>query len=146
MMRNYVEVSSDGRIVCAGFSEIPDGAPLPEGVARRVFLDAPPPEHRTHYWDGQRFHPMGEPPSHAHRFNFKSKTWALDLTLALEMVRQRRDELLAASDWITLRSHERGTPVPQQWLDYRQALRDIPATVTDEQSMMAMAWPQAPTA
>jgi len=49
-------------------------------------------------------------------------------------------------DWITLRSHERGTPMPQPWLDYRQALRDLPAAVTDEQSLMAVAWPQAPTA
>ena len=37
-----------------------------------------------------------------------------------------RDNELASSDWRVTRAAELGEPVPQDWLDYRQALRDIP--------------------
>lgn len=41
------------------------------------------------------------------------------------VVRRQRDSLLAASDWVPLRAMERGEPMPQAWVDYRQALRDL---------------------
>jgi hypothetical protein len=40
-------------------------------------------------------------------------------------VRDRRNALLAASDWIVTASYERGEPVPEAWATYRQALRDV---------------------
>lgn len=48
-----------------------------------------------------------------------------------QQVRSRRDRLLAESDWVTTRAVDQnaqdslGIQVPQVWLDYRQALRDI---------------------
>lgn len=45
----------------------------------------------------------------------------------LERMRLHRDRLLAASDWTQLDD----APVDRQaWADYRQALRDAPATWT----------------
>lgn len=41
--------------------------------------------------------------------------------------RARRDELLAASDWVITRAFETGGPVPPAWANYRAALRDLPA-------------------
>lgn len=43
-----------------------------------------------------------------------------------ESVRAKRDALLAACDWVAIRANELGEPVPQDWADYRQALRDVP--------------------
>lgn len=43
-----------------------------------------------------------------------------------ERARQRRDTLLSASDWVTLRALDTGSPVPQAWRQYRQFLRDAP--------------------
>ena len=46
-------------------------------------------------------------------------------------VRRRRDALLAESDWVTVKAVDQnaqdslGIQVPQAWLTYRQALRDI---------------------
>lgn len=46
-------------------------------------------------------------------------------------VRQRRDALLAECDWVTVKAVDQnaqdslGIQVPQAWLTYRQALRDI---------------------
>ena len=50
---------------------------------------------------------------------------------AAESVRTQRDKLLAESDWVTVKAVDQnaadslGIQVPQVWLDYRQALRDI---------------------
>ena len=47
------------------------------------------------------------------------------------VVRARRDKLLAESDWVTVKAVDQnaadnlGIQVPQVWLNYRQALRDI---------------------
>lgn len=41
-------------------------------------------------------------------------------------VRTKRDYLLNESDWVSFRSMETGQPIPEEWLEYRQALRDVP--------------------
>lgn len=42
-----------------------------------------------------------------------------------ETMRQKRNQLLAESDWIVAVSYEQQVPVPQEWQTYRQLLRDI---------------------
>lgn len=54
--------------------------------------------------------------------------------------RRRRDRMLAACDWITVRAVEQGQPVPNAWSAYRQALRDI----TDQEDPFNLTWPEAP--
>jgi FAD/FMN-containing dehydrogenase len=56
-------------------------------------------------------------------------------------VRIRRDEELAASDWIVVKSLEAGVEVPTVWKEYRQALRDLPA---QEGWPEPDTWPQPP--
>lgn len=55
--------------------------------------------------------------------------------------RARRDALLAASDWVTLRAIETGEDVPGEWVTYRQALRDLPQQAGFPQTIN---WPTAP--
>lgn len=43
-----------------------------------------------------------------------------------DLIKRVRDELLTQSDWHITYATEKGTAVPQNVLDYRQALRDIP--------------------
>ena len=40
-------------------------------------------------------------------------------------IRSRRDSFLLQSDWIVVKSYERGQNIPADWELYRQALRDI---------------------
>ena len=42
-------------------------------------------------------------------------------------VRSQRDNLLQETDWIVIKSYERGQNIPAEWELYRQALRDITA-------------------
>ncbi|UYQ70958.1 phage tail assembly chaperone [Pelagibacterium flavum] len=60
----------------------------------------------------------------------------------LARLREERDQRLRGSDWVILRNLETLEPVPQTWLDYRQALRDLPET-TDNPADPD--WPELPT-
>lgn len=59
--------------------------------------------------------------------------------LAWEPIRARRNALLAASDWTQIPD----APVDTKaWEKYRQALRDLPETITDP--TMPVDWPEPP--
>jgi hypothetical protein len=66
---------------------------------------------------------------------------------AAEAIRTKRDKLLAETDWVTVKAVDQnaqdslGIQVPQVWLDYRQALRDI----TEQAGFPnEVTWPVAP--
>ena len=61
-------------------------------------------------------------------------------------LRSKRDRLLADTDWVTLKAVDAssdglGIQLPQVWIDYRQALRDLPANTTDPLNPV---WPELP--
>lgn len=69
---------------------------------------------------------------------------------------QRAYSLLSSSDWMVIRAAE-GTPVPQQWTDYRAAVRASANTAQEEiksvtsidaliEAINAVNWPNAPVA
>jgi len=59
--------------------------------------------------------------------------------------RAERDRRLAETDWVVARAYERGEPVPEAWAAYRQALRDLPEQLTDEQVLAGdIPWPEPP--
>ena len=60
---------------------------------------------------------------------------------AVESARAERDRLLTESDWVTIRATDTGNPVPTEWLDYRQALRDITEQTGFPEEID---WPQEP--
>ena len=51
-------------------------------------------------------------------------------------LRNRRNELLHDTDWVATKALEAGGPVPDPWQVYRQALRDLPATL-DNSSILS---------
>ena len=56
-------------------------------------------------------------------------------------VREQRNRLLSQSDVYVVRAYERGEPVPQETVQYRQDLRDV----TTQPNPFAIAWPVPPT-
>jgi elongation factor P--beta-lysine ligase len=67
----------------------------------------------------------------------------------LRLLRIQRDQLLAQTDYITLRAYSQGQAVPQEWADYMQALRDLPETVQPELdengNLTNVEWPTKPS-
>ena len=66
--------------------------------------------------------------------------------LQLEQLRAKRNQLLTETDWVTLKAIDDsndglGIQLPQVWMDYRQALRDLPANTTDPANPV---WPIKP--
>lgn len=59
-----------------------------------------------------------------------SQDWVIDDVARLEtlsiQVRGRRDYLISQTDWVVVKAQETGTDVPENYLVYRQALRDVP--------------------
>jgi hypothetical protein len=61
-------------------------------------------------------------------------------------LRAERDAKLSASDWVVLKAVDEsqnglGIQIPVVWLNYRQALRDLPANTADPANPV---WPQEP--
>lgn len=66
--------------------------------------------------------------------------------LLWEQLRVERDRRLAETDWVTLKAIDAsidglGVQLPTLWMDYRQALRDLPANTVDPANPV---WPTKP--
>ena len=70
---------------------------------------------------------------------------ALDPMRLLRLERNRR---LAETDWVVIRAYSQKQDVPEDWTNYMQALRDLPATAEpqlDQNGMLTnITWPEVP--
>lgn len=74
-------------------------------------------------------------------FDYVSKQWVSDNTLACDEVKLNRNRLLYQSDWTQLPNSPLDTEKKQQWADYRQQLRDI---TTQSGYPFNVIWPTQP--
>lgn len=83
-----------------------------------------------------------ERPGREYVFDYSSKTWALIKNEQVEWsnVRIKRDALLAKSDWVVLPDVTMDPIVKDNWITYRQALRDI----TNQPDPFNIIWPTSP--
>ena len=70
----------------------------------------------------------------------------IEADAVMRRLREKRDSLLNETDWVTLKAIDAfndglGIQLPQVWVDYRQALRDLPANTTDPANPV---WPTKP--
>ena len=63
-------------------------------------------------------------------------------TMQMEALRSQRNRHLAETDWVSSKYYDLGQPVPTEWKEYRQALRDLPANTTD---LANPTWPTKPS-
>lgn len=59
----------------------------------------------------------------------------------IKRLREARDEKIAKSDW---RANVDVTPMSDEWRAYRQALRDLPSTITSWDDFETFSWPTEP--
>ena len=123
-IRRGAYLVESGAVFSVASIEVPDGCTLHDGLPPEE-ASIPPDTINTWRFNMETLAWEKEPPG-------EETLWA--------RVRYQRDEMLAACDWLTVRAQERGEPVPQAWLDYRQALRDI----TQQSDPENIVWPQAP--
>ena len=60
------------------------------------------------------------------------------------LTREIRDELLKASDWTQMPDSPLSDTKKTEWATYRQKLRDMMASITDETAYDSIQWPTRP--
>jgi hypothetical protein len=84
------------------------------------------------------------------REQVEAKVAELKAAEPMRLLRAHRDKLLSEVDWITIRSYNQGVPVPEEWVQYCQALRDLPETAipildpTTKIGISGVDWPVKP--
>ena len=69
----------------------------------------------------------------------------------VRLLREKRDELLAETDWVVTKATETGVAVSGAWKTYRQELRDLPANSTpkvdsyNNLDLTSVTWPTKPS-
>ena len=56
-------------------------------------------------------------------------------------IRSHRDRLIQKTDWVVIKSYERGQNIPAEWKLYRQALRDVTSQADFPREVT---WPSKP--
>ena len=78
----------------------------------------------------------------------QAKIEELQAAEPLRLLRIERDRKLSEVDWIVIRATSQGVPLSQAWIDYMQALRDLPTTATPEINeygeLINVIWPEKP--
>jgi len=64
-----------------------------------------------------------------------------NVAVQVQAVKADRDRMIASTDWVVAKNTEAGTPIPDVWRVYRQALRDIP---NQEGFPWSVTWPIYP--
>lgn len=141
-MAFWIEVLNTGRIYSCG--SFPDGHTPHSLMGGQMHLSHEHVDPLRYYYDSdnESFVCYPECPTPDHVFDFVDKMWKDSRTYEkmLDRVRCERNRLLAAADWIVLRSYDQGVPVPDEWQKYRQDLRDI----TNQSDPFNIEWPTAP--
>ena len=96
----------------------------------------------SHYERNGEIHPIPAQPGDSWVFSYVKGTWEYSQNVAWELIRRKRDQLIAETDWRATRSVVEKRRLHPAWAVYQQALRDItlqpdPANIT---------WPELPTA
>ena len=73
---------------------------------------------------------------------FEAKLQVLVKALTWKNLRQERNRRLAEVDWVAIRAYTTGTPIPEEWVTYMQALRDLPSVTEDPANPV---WPVQPS-
>lgn len=76
------------------------------------------------------------------RAQVEAKIEELRAVEPMRLLRIHRDKLLAETDWITLKAYSQGVSVPEEWVTYQQALRDLPENTIDPANPV---WPTKPS-
>jgi hypothetical protein len=107
----------------AGWTDSADVGETPSNAT----LVAPPatPTPRGWMWNGDEWEAAPEP--------VEVPTW--------DTVRRQRDGLLMMSDWTQLADAPLDATAKQNWVNYRQSLRDLPQTFANPDDVI---WPEAP--
>ena len=154
MIKNYVFYDFKGEIT--GVITQDETLPLPSGDFIEVAdgaIDEDPGKYYVKlpvgFYDPAPY--LAELPAETHPqavFNYTTEEWQvtdeIKNEVALNQIRNIRNELLAASDWTQGNDSPLDVTQKDLWADYRTELRDITTTYADILDANEVNWPTAP--
>ena len=96
----------------------------------------------SHYERNGEIHPIPAQPGDSWVFSYVKGTWEYSQNVAWELIRRKRDQLIAETDWRATRAVIENRRLHPAWVAYRTELRDI----TSQPDPFTMSWPAIPTA
>lgn len=132
-MKSFIVYTLKGEILRTGQCQDSDLFLQGEYVIEGMANDA------TQYIENGQIIDMPPKPDVETFFDYESKEWVLNPISQEFVVKQKRNSLLAESDWTQLPDVPLETK--QAWVTYRQALRDI---TTQEGYPFNVIWPTKP--
>ena len=96
----------------------------------------------SHYERNGEIHPIPAQPGDSWVFSYVKGTWEYSQNVAWELIRRKRDQLIAATDWRATRAVIENRRLHPAWVAYRTELRDI----TSQPDPFTMSWPAIPAA
>lgn len=75
----------------------------------------------------------------------KVKTKEERISEALNVIRAERNRRLAETDYLVIKAYETNSELSEEVIKYRQALRDLPEKLTEEEILSGnINWPEKP--
>lgn len=96
------------------------------------------------YYDSSRSSWAARQPKPSKFHEWKSKLWVFNEEDFWSSVRGDRNRLLSASDWTQVSDAPLTDSKKQEWLQYRQSLRDVPETNSGVSDKDSINWPVPP--
>jgi hypothetical protein len=96
----------------------------------------------TQYVENGVLVPIPTKPGNYYVFDWTTKTWIQDYSLASTTVGERRTKLLYGSDWTQIPNGPLTSEKQQEWAIYRQELRDVTSQPGYPYNVV---WPTPPT-
>ena len=138
-MTSFIQVRPNGKIEMQG--ECPPEQLEHQHVEGCTLVKESGSIDRDYYdWKTQSLKRIPDAPSQFHSFDFEKKKWMFNKDAALPQIRKERDRLLKESDWIFLQDVPIDEQARQEWIAYRQKLRDVPQIVDNR----GVDWPTPP--
>ena len=78
-------------------------------------------------------------------YDWKDEAWVLNSDRFWEIVRRERTGKLASCDWTQLDDCKLSLTKKEEWTEYRQALREVPATNAETKLLSEIVWPDQPS-
>ena len=137
----YAEVDQSGKVLQTGMTVCPSIEGLvPFFKGKLIELSSPIHNPDEFFFNGYSLVEKPKSPGEHYKYNYGTNQWEKDELSAWAAVRNRRDNELNATDWVITKYKEVSSSVPEDWLIYRQALRDI----TNQADPFNVSWPTKP--
>ena len=100
------------------------------------------------YHNSEGLHWLDEHQTKPTEKEIQEKTLELESAEPMRLLRLERNRRLTETDWVVIRAYSQKQDVAEDWINYMQALRDLPATaepqLDDAGNLTNVSWPEVP--